>query len=302
MLSNEALTIIQQIAGSIEALELISQTHHRVYLAETASGRHVVKEILDPTTRPFIEKAVIDKLAPNDLFCPISHVQRLKESEGSLVIRPYIDGSSLDSVIRKGAFSQEQAKMWASDLHRTFQYLLTVPAEGFGRPTLARSPEFASWTDYLDQYLNRQRDKAPRMAAMRFKQLRDRFESLRNKLDEETPVPHVINADPNARNYLVVSPSNRLRQIHMPNIQHGDPAVPYGDAMIHYHGTPILDELLKLSEFPSWRLHFYAAFAAYAILAFCEQYSSSPLEEAVPWGGDRPLLDLLDENLKALQF
>lgn len=301
MLSNEALSIIQQTAGSIEALELISQTHHRVYLVETESGRHAVKEILDPTESPFIEKAVIERLPPNDLFCPISHVQRLKVSEGSLTIRPYIDGSSLDSVIRKGAYSHEQAKAWAGDLHRMFQHLLTIPAEGFGRPTLAGSPRFASWSDYMDAYLNQQRDKASRMAAMRFKPLRECFESLRNKLDEETPVPRVINADPNARNYLVVSPSNRLRQIHMPNIQHGDPAAPYGDAMIHYHGTPILDELLKLSAFPSWRLHFYAAFAAYAILVFCERFNSSPLEEAVPWGVDRPLLELLDENLEALQ-
>lgn len=301
MLSDAAQSIVQNILGQIHRYEMLSQTNSAVYLAESDQGKYVVKEIHDSTGRAFVEKAIVDRLPSQKLFRQILHVERLKNAQTTLVIAPYIEGVSFDSVVREGSFSPEQAKRWANDLHQTFQLLQTLPAAGFGRPTPAKPPSFRSWSSFLGSYLHRQRDKAARMAKMRFKPLWKAFERLQKKLDAQTRRPYVINADANARNYLIASPSNRLLQIHMPNVQHGDPAVPYGDAMIHFHDSPIEYELLNLCDYPRWRLRFYAAVAAYAILVFCERVDSAPLEEAVPWGRDRPLLELLDENLDGLK-
>ena len=299
-LSTSARSTVQGILGSIHEVELLSQTHNIVCTVVVDRGKYVVKEIHDPTIDVRLEKSILQKIPSNALFRPILHVQRLDNTGSSLVISPYIEGISLDSFISEGNFSVDQARLWANDLHRIFLHLRSLPAQGFGKPTLGKSPDFNSWTRFLALYLNRQKEKAPRLAKMRFKQILDTLERLSQELDSQTPIPRVINGDTNARNFLVVPPTCRLCQIHMPNVQYGDPAVPYGEAMIHFYDTPIVDELHNLCRFPRWRLHFYAAFLAYAILAYTENSESSPLEEAVAWGGHRPLLELLDEHLEAL--
>ncbi len=300
-LSTSAQSTVREILGSIHEVELLSQTHNIVYMVVVDRGRYVVKEIHDPTIDVHLEKSILQKIPSNDLFRPILHIQRLDDTGSSLAIAPYIEGTSLDSFISQGRVSVDQGRLWANDLHRIFQHLRTLPAQGFGKPTLVRGPGFDSWTSFLAWYLKRQKEKGPRLAKMRFKQLLGIFESLSQELDSQNPIPRVINGDTNARNFLVVSPTNRLCQIHMPNVQYGDPAVPYGEAMIHFYGTPIVDELHKLCRFPRWRLHFYAAFLAYTILAYTERSESSPLEEVVAWGGHRPLLELLDEHLEVLK-
>ncbi len=301
-LSNSAEATVREILGRPHELTLLSRSHNLVYRVTSDSGRYVVKEICAAAgVNAFLEKAILEKIPSADYFRPVLHVQRLADTGTCLVISPYIEGNSLDVVIRQATFSRKEARLWAAALHRIFCRLRSIPAEGFGKATLGKAASFETWTNFLAWYLKRQGEKGPRLAKMRFTYLWHIFSSLREALDAETPAPKVINADINARNFLIVSQTNRLCQIHMPNVQYGDAAVPYGDAMIHFHGTSIVDELQRLCRFPAWRLHFYAAFSAYAVLAYTERVGATPLEEAVAWGGARPLLELLDEQLEAVK-
>ncbi len=299
-LSIVARVIVERKLGTIQRIEPLSHTNNIVCCVTTSQGQYVVKEIVDPTVDAFQEKQILNNFPRENWFRPILHVQLLASRGASLVIAPYVKGESFDKVLSRGSYSLEQANFWAKDLNRMFCRLKTIPVEGFGRPRNHRAPSFRSWTAFLNWYLESQRKKGPRLAEMRYQRLRRVFERLVLSLDDQVRTPTLVAADVNARNFLVVQLDNRLQMIHMPVIWHGDPALPYGEMMIHLHDTSVASKLLELVDYPMWRIHFYAAFSAYVILAFAERFVSTPLNKVTPWGGRRTLLQLLDEHLDML--
>lgn len=301
ILSGPVLAATKQLLGTIYDIKLLSHTNSVVCLVTTEAGRYVVKEIFDPTIDAFLEKEILHAISADEFFRPILYVQKIEMNRSCLVIAPYIEGTSLDSLTSSGQFSSKHARVWANDIHTILQLVQLVPVSGFGRPRLGKEFEYSTWTDFLERYLQQQCKKAPFLASIRFEHIWSTFNRLRLRLDKHTPLPKLINADVNARNFLVVPPNDHLRLIHMPVLWHGDPAASYGEAVIHFHDTAIAKELMSLCRFPAWRIHFYAAFSAYVILAYVERFGPYPLETALPWGGHRPLLDLLDEHLRELK-
>jgi hypothetical protein len=106
----------------------------------------------------------------------------------------------------------------------------------------------------------------------------------------------------NLRNFLITQPDRNLKMIHLPNFWQADPAIPYSEAMVHLDQSVLLSALLDKIGYPKWRLYFYAAYSAYVILVYVERFGNTTLNEALPWGGKRPLMQILDEYLRNLKY
>ena len=299
--STEAIEGFASLYGHCIEAEQLSTSNNTVYRIRTTSGEFAVKEVADPTVDAQSEQLMLRRLGCQSAFRPVLDVIPIAQNRRFVAVSPYIAGESLDSVLAAGDYGEATALQWARQLESMFGLIAGIPAVGFGRAVLGGDPTFKRWSEFLDWYLLRQRDKGPILAKLWFDRLWSAFEHSRDALDDAVPSPRLLSADVNARNYLVVGQARDLVCIHTPILWHGDPAVSYGEAFVHLDSTPIADALRNGCAFPDWRLHFYSAFSAYVILAYVERYDPTPLDQAVAWGGKRPLMRLLAENLLAVE-
>jgi hypothetical protein len=291
--------VVGSLIGSVEDAVIISESNSRVYCVSTDAGTFVVKWILDPTVDALAEKRVLDFIGSIHLFRPLFYAVALQHI-GQVAIAPFIRGRALSDVLEARAFSDADARQWACDLQQMWDAVGRMPATGFGRPW-SPYPLFDRWTDFLDWYLRRQRAKAPLLAKRYFSRLFGAFERIRTNLDSAVKRPTLTVADVNVRNFLVREPDRSLVALHSPIFWYGDPAVTYAEASVHLDGTAIWESLLQRAPiFPGWRLDWYAAFAAYVILAFAERFDPTPIDQVIAWGGRRTLVTILDERLGRL--
>lgn len=291
-----AETVFSSHIGEPETATLINKSINTVWKVKTGTETYVVKEIRDMTVDVESEYVLLKRFEGNSLFRPMFLCVKDETTSSFVAVHPYIEGVTLDKVLLSGSYNEHQAKIWGKQLEEYFTALREVSYDGFGKISQQSKPDSKIWMDFIYDYLERQRKKGPLMAQKRFHILCSAFRRYEGQINQEIITPMVVCGDVNTRNYIISEKAN-LVCIHTPMLWNADPAVPYGDAMVHLDQTPILDELLYHLEFPQYRLHLYAALSAYTILVFMERYSNIPLEDAKPWGRIRPLLEIFDEHI-----
>ena len=290
---------VTKLIGPILKTEPLSLTNNVVLRVQSRQGDFVVKIVEDRTVDALIEHEVFRCL--NDKFFRASlHVEKLDHEGRMLVVSPFLNGVSLDIGITDSQFDDDDRRRWALQMHEAMVQISRISVKGFGRPYVNRPPRFRTWTSFLEWYMERQRFKGPRIAGMRYKRIRGAFDRLHKQFDADVLKPTLVPADVNARNFLICTDCAHLRMIHAPIFWHGDPAVPYGEASVHFGHTSMGKHLLRQIDYPAWRVNWYAAFAAYVILVYSERFDITPLDAVRPWGGGPPLLEILDQNLRRL--
>ncbi|OKI02556.1 hypothetical protein A6A06_16200 [Streptomyces sp. CB02923] len=277
--------------GPIADPALLSTSNSRVWRVRDEHGRrYALKHLLDASSMPAAEHAVRTELAGSPRLCGLRSV--LTHPDGSAyLLADYVPGPTLDSVLPTAGHS---AGEWAGRLADLLDELAAVKVAGFGKLDADMTADQPSWSAFLHTYLDEQRGKAPALARMRHDALRELLTGLTTRLDEETPEPGLVAADINNRNF-VVSDTGPVC-VNLPVLWAGDPAAAFGQALIHWAGSAGTRVLAERSGAPAWRLHFYAAYHAYVILAYVERFAPVPLTEATPWGANTPLLDLFDTH------
>lgn len=297
-----ALTIENNF-GQIISSKLISNSNNRVSRIDTTKGVFLVKEIYDVTADALFEQEILKRVGTNDRFRKLFFVKIFETLKLTLVVAEYLEGTPLDEIVSTGNYTVQESAQWAKTICEIHNSLANIEAVGFGRPKLNHSEiSFSSLSEFLNWYLEKQVLRGPKMATLRYQKLKKIFEILIPMLDKINIYPKLISADVNSKNFLITLPDRELKIIHLPNIWHADPAIPFGEALVHLDGSQLLDELLKLKSFENWRLYFYASFSAYIILVFVERFSNISIKIARPWGASRPLFEILDDYLEKLEF
>lgn len=282
--------------GTVSEVRLVSRSNNAVWRVVAGGAVLAVKEVRDATADPVAEWDLLTRIGAHPRFRPILMVQPGAGCNPPVAVSPYLDGESLDAVLQTRPTDQVPGALWADQLAESFAALGDLHVQGFGRPRAGRGDMFAAWPDFLCWYLDRQGRKAPRIASLRFELLRSVVAGLDDRLRREVRHPTLVSGDVNLRNFLVDTKGN-LVCLHTPILWHADPAVPFGEAGVHLDHTTIGNVIWEHCGLPKYRLHLYAAFSAYVILAYVERFSPEPLEVAKTWGGTRPLLEILDEHL-----
>ncbi|WP_439657632.1 hypothetical protein ACSHWB_35300 [Lentzea sp. HUAS TT2] len=281
--------------GPILHATSLSTSNSRVWKASSASGDWVLKHLDDRSSTPEVESFVLAQLRDRP---DVRQIRALMPcADGSTyLIAEYVTGRTLDECL--GTAKPAAAAGWAGQLDDLVEAVARIPVTGYGKVRLGPDglcAENDSWPEFLGDYLEGQRVKAPRLAGLRHDRLRRALRAFHTGLVAAAPVPRLVPADVNLRNF-VAGPSG-LVCCNIPVLWAGDPDAARGEALLHWAGTA--GEPVLRSESPL--LHFYAAFHAYVILAYVERFSPEPLDRATPWGCDTPLLQLLDEHLLAAE-
>ncbi|MCI3934367.1 hypothetical protein [Streptomyces sp. AN091965] len=290
------LSWARHVVGPVGEPTLLSRSNSLLWRLPGARGDYVLKHLTDPSSDLEAETALLAALPPHAPFRRPLAVRRLADGS-ALTLAAYVEGPCLADVLATAPTATAQD--WAGQWHAMMRLVAARPASGFGKADARGHAEHRTWSGFLSAYLERQRRKAPRLAALRYAPLAETLTRLRAPLDRAAPVPTLLSADVNHRNFLVTA--DGLHCVNVPVLWAGDPAACYGEALVHWDGSHGARRLVELSGAPAWRLHWYAAFHAYVILAFVERFSPEPLAEARPWGGRSPLLSLLDRHLTALR-
>jgi aminoglycoside phosphotransferase (APT) family kinase protein len=289
----------EPVIGPISRSWLLSGSHSRVWRARSASGDWTVKHLQDRSSDARVEAAVLGSL-PGTVRARRIRALR-EEPDGSVfVLAPYVPGRTLDEAL-PGA-EADRARDWAEQVCRIVDAVAAVPVQGYGavrlesdgRTLRAGAPD---WFAFLVGYLERQRHKAPRLAALRHGVLLAAMRDLEPRLAAAADRPRLLHADVNLRNFVVDGPV--VACVNLPVAWSGDPAAVYGEALVHWSGTAGEAVFRRAGRAAGRLLDFYAAFHAYVILAYVERFSSEPLDRAAPWGGSTPLLELFDRHAAA---
>jgi hypothetical protein len=291
--------VVARQFGRIDSFVALSRSNSRVWRATCGGTDFVVKLLTDSSSDVIVERALLDELSGMPCVRPILAVQPL--GDAFVVLSQYIDGTTLDEILASGAYDAADALRWACDLELLQEAVATRPVRGFGRCDSAFTAPAESWSEFLREYLEEQRSKAPQTAAWAYARMSSLLTRVQHRIDEEVGQPRAILADINNRNFCVRASDRRLVLLNAPVVWCADPAHPYGESMIHHDETALGAAFLKRAAFPRWRLHLYASMNAYIILAYAERFSSVPLSRVAPWGRTRPLRELFDQHMRLLQ-
>jgi hypothetical protein len=281
--------------GPIQRTAPLSTSNSRVWRAATSSGDWILKHLSDLSSTPEVESFVLAELRGRP---DVRQIRAFRScADGSTyLIAAYVHGRTLDECLATA--KPPAAGGWASQLSDLIEAVGRIPVTGFGKVRLGPDglrADHDSWPGFLEDYLEGQRVKAPRLASLRYDRLRRALVAARAELAAAAPHPRLVLADVNLRNFVVGS--SGLVCCNIPVLWAGDPAASRGEALLHWSGTAGESVLAGTSGL----LHFYAAFHAYVILAYVERFSPEPLDRATPWGSNTPLLQLLDEHLLAAE-
>lgn len=297
--SSAAKRVFVKTFGQCEDVMFLSGTNNPVWRVKCSSNEYVVKEIRDKSVDIVSEQTFLSQLNDTERFRQILTCCH-DEDEGIYVaVYPYINGESFDKVVNDDNYSQFQAKLWADQIETTFNCIRSQSVERFGKRDSNKNPQYNRWMDFVYDYLENQKSKGPIMATYKYDELLDVFKKYEDRIDGEVLRPSLVCGDCNLRNYIVDNKGN-LICIHTPMLWHADPALPYGDLMVHLDQTNILTYLINPLNYPEYRLHLYAAFSAYAILVFTERFSKLDLKDAKPWGRKRSLIEIFNEHISCL--
>lgn len=277
--------------GPIQRATPLSTSNSRVWRAATSSGDWILKHLSDLSSTPEVESFVLAQLRERPDVRPIKAFRSCADGS-TYLIAEYVHGRTLDECL--AAAKPAAAGGWASQLSDLIDAVGRIPVTGFGKVGLGPDglcADHDSWPGFLENYLESQRVKAPRLAELRHDRLRQALVAGRADLAAAAPLPRLVLADVNLRNFVIGT--SGLVCCNIPVLWAGDPAASRGEALLHWAGTAGEAVLTSTSGLP----HFYAAFHAYVILAYVERFSPEPLDRATPWGSDTPLLELLDRHL-----
>lgn len=289
---DDLLAWASDLLGPLHDFLLVSTSNSRVWSVHAADGRaYALKHLVDTSGTAAAEYAVRRQLADCPLLQPLTAV-RIDEAGSAFALSEFVTGRTLDEAFPTAG---GRAEVWAGQLAGLLDRIARVPVTGFGKLTSGLAGDHTSWSDFLHGYLDEQRRKAPGLAAARHTQLRDLLDEVTSELDRAAPAPGLVAADINNRNFVV--DARGITCVNLPVLWGGDPMAMYGQALLHWEGTHGIPVLRARSAVPAWRLHFYAAYHAYVILAYVERFSPVPFGEAAPWGRTTPLLHLFDEHL-----
>lgn len=294
-----AKKVIEERYGKPTSVTLLSNNNNLIWKVMFDVETFVVKEVLDETVDVKSEQALYMMTGSNPLFRPILDVFENDENNRKTVIYPFIEGVSLDKILQSESYSLEEAQHWSSQMIQSFEILRDVYVDGWGKGKSNDNECHDTWFSFLFSYLEEQKLKGPKIAVLRYDALISTINKYKKNIEKAVTRPSLVCGDVNARNYLI-TPARNLICIHTPMMWRSDPAVPYGDALVHLDSSLFGDCFYKLADYPNYRMWLYAAFSAYVILAYVERFSSEPLEKALPWGGKRSLLDILDYYLNIL--
>jgi len=289
----------EPVIGPISRSWLLSGSHSRVWRARSASGDWTVKHLQDRSSDARVEAAVLDSLPG---AARARRIRALREEpDGSVfVLAPYVPGRTLDEVLPDA--EADAARDLAEQVCRIVDAVTAVPVQGYGKVRLERGGKTLragdpDWCAFLARYLERQRHKAPRLAALRHGVLLAALRDLEPRLARAADRPRLLHADVNLRNFVV--DETTVTCVNLPVAWSGDPAAVYGEALVHWSGTAGEAVFRRAGRAAGPLLDFYAAFHAYVILAYVERFSPEPLERAAAWGGRTPLLELFDRHVAA---
>jgi hypothetical protein len=280
-------------AGPVRDSRLLSTSNSRVWWVRTDTGEFISKALTDASSTPDVEHIVMRRIPERTRFAGVSAVSR--RSDGRVfVLAPFRDGPTLASAI--GTAGDDMARLWFEDFTRIAATIATVPVTGFGKVSPDLTGPYDTWPGFLRAYLREQAGKAPRLAELRHSAVAELVEHAADHLAEVVTTPTLVSADVNNNNFVVTE--RGLVCVNTPVLWAGDPASPFGEAAVHWAGTRAEQALYDASPVPLWRLHFYAAFHGYAVLAYVERFSPQPLDEAPAWGTTTPILQTLDQHLR----
>jgi hypothetical protein len=285
------------VIGELGQITQISTSNNLVWRVDGPDGRYTAKYVIDKSSGFRSEHELLRSLSGHDCFRPSLAIRELPDG-GAFVLTPYLPGVSLDQVLLSSRLEPAQVDKLVDCWQRIMGILRSQPANGFGALYAPGGPSMATWPGYLLAQLEEQRIKGPKTALLYYSKLRSAMTSVDDQL-AECVTPALVPADSNNRNFLV-APDGRLVCINLPALWHGHWLKPWGEALVHWDGTALADRVFDLMREHTQLLHFYAAHQAYIILVFGERFSPPPLERLQPWGGRRPLMDILDDHLAKL--
>jgi hypothetical protein len=291
---------VESTVGAVEEVQPLSFSNNPVWLVRAGGSRYVAKHMRDTSSDAILEQRLLTALAGSSLFRPITAVHPLSGRE-AFVLAPYLEGRSLDRALADGCCTPDHAERWAEEWAAVMAALASIPVRGYGRSPLDLQASWTTWSGFLHAYLAEQREKGPQLAAERHAQVAALLAAVADELDRAVPAPVLIPGDSNNRNFLVRHDGS-LTCMNLPVMWQGDFAKPYGEAMVHGDQTLLAErvrERAAAAGIDAWRLHFYAAYHAYVVLAYAERFAPEPLQAVAPWGRVRPLLEILDEHLDA---
>ncbi|MEV6310558.1 hypothetical protein AB0M10_18415 [Streptomyces sp. NPDC051840] len=288
----ELIAWASSLVGPVRDAELISTSNSRVWAVRDAAGaRYALKHLLDTSSMPRTENLVRSALPADAPLCRLLGAQQHPDGTAFL-LSEHVAGPTLDQRIDDA--SDDTSRAWARELVRLLDLVAAVPVTGFGKLPDGLEAGHPSWSAFLRDYLAEQRDKAPGLASLRHAGLHALLDSAAGHLDAEVPVPRLVAADINNRNFVVTDRGPVC--VNLPVLWAGDPLFAHGQALLHRAGTAGAAWLAD--RYAGWRLHLSAAYHAYVVLAYVERFAGVPLEEATPWGRQTPLLELHDRHLE----
>jgi fructosamine-3-kinase len=273
---------------------LLSTSNSTVWRVRAGTAQFVVKHLTDRSSTPETEHEVLRALAGHPRFRRVTAMSRLADGS-TAILAGYVPGRLLADALATAA--PDEVTAWTGQLRAILAAVNGIPVRGFGPVGAGLTAPDPSWSAFLTRYLDRQRAKAPALSALRGDDLAAHVARVRTALDRAVPEPVLLSADVNNRNFVVGD--DGLVCVNMPVCWAGDPACPYGEAVLHWAGTAGADLLAAACGAPAWRLHLYAAYHAYVILAYVERFGDRPLDEAVVWGTEQRVLELFDHHLAA---
>ncbi|MEV6823606.1 hypothetical protein [Amycolatopsis sp. NPDC051102] len=298
MLPTELAGWISGRLGPVSEPELISESNSRVWRVRDRRGRpFAVKHLTDRSSRIEAEETVRRLLAErgNRRVGPI--LARWRNPDGThYVLTEHRDGRVLGDALGEAG----PVAGWAAQLADLLDAVAGIPAAGFGKLSGDLRAPWPTWSSFLLGYAEEQRRKAPALAAARYRAVQAVLTEAAPLLDAAAPSPMLVAADINNRNFVIGSEG--LVCVNLPVLWGGDPAIAYGQSLLHWAGTEGEAVLARRAGAPGWLLHFYAAFHAYVILAYAERFAPQPWQEVSPWGRPTPLLDLLDRHLAQVRL
>ncbi|HEX6343764.1 hypothetical protein [Umezawaea sp.] len=292
----EITTWVAERLGPTSTPVLLSTSNSRVWRVHDANGGgFAVKHLLDGSSQPGAERAVRRYLAERGSRRALPVLALSRNPDGThLVLAEYVEGPLLAEAFGGPGPVAE----WAGQLADLLDDVAGIAVTGFGRLSDDLRAPWPTWSSFLLDYLEEQRRKAPALARARHAALHTVLTAAAPLLDAAAPVPRLVAADVNNRNFVIGA--DGLVCVNLPVLWGGDPAAAHGQSLLHWAGTGGEAVLARRSGAPRWRLHLYAAFHAYVVLAYAERFSPEPLHAVAPWGRTTPLLDLLDRHLAAV--
>lgn len=303
---NDEISFIRQKLGSVQEIELISETKNRVYKVKAEKKVYLFKLLSLQSSLINNNESAIYKYLSHSAFIRNCVGKSSEDEDVQYVITEYVEGCTLIELLKQDVDIQK----YMEDIYMYLEDCREIQVEGFGPLHSGLKGNFDSWYKFLQAYL---RDALSQLNTLQptssLKKMKEIHDFLSNYLESNQTYfqgvkPTLIPIDLNLSNFLVTD-SDKLLVLDLDAFWGGDALLAIGEFVGHSYGMeyyyPFIEMYSHLLPEERSIIHFYAILSNFDVLKYILFNSIENIEDSAPWGNRATFLELVNTHRSLLE-